>query len=98
MPAMMGAKVARICRHCRDPRKPVNRPRGLCWRCYYAPGVKDMYPVTTKHGRRGVSGENKNRPLDPEPVMSDPGSLARLRDYAYRAAAGYQLFHPLDAK
>jgi hypothetical protein len=35
-----------ICRHCR--KRPVNRPCGLCWGCYYAPGVKELYPSTSK--------------------------------------------------
>ena len=35
-----------ICRHC--TKSKVNRPRGLCWSCYYTPGVKDLYvdPIT----------------------------------------------------
>ncbi len=35
-----------ICRHCRKGK--VNRPRGLCWNCYYTPGVKALYPITSK--------------------------------------------------
>lgn len=31
-----------ICRHC--SKLSACRPRGLCWRCYYTPGVKDQYP------------------------------------------------------
>ena len=34
-------KDRRICRHCR--KCAVTRPRGLCWVCYYTPGVKDLY-------------------------------------------------------
>ncbi len=29
------------CRHCTKGR--VNRPAGLCWSCYYTPGVREMY-------------------------------------------------------
>lgn len=36
----------RPCRHC--SRRHAGRPRGLCSQCYYAPGVRDMYPVTSK--------------------------------------------------
>lgn len=36
-----------MCRHCGQ--RKANRPRGLCWRCYYAPGVKALYPSTSKH-------------------------------------------------
>lgn len=38
------------CRHCTA--RPVHRPRGLCWTCYYAPGVRDLYPVTSKYAKR----------------------------------------------
>jgi hypothetical protein len=47
-----------ICVHC--CKKKVNRPRGLCWGCYYTPGVRDLYPITSKFGKR--SG------VRPEPV------------------------------
>jgi len=29
-----------ICRHCQKSK--VNRPRGLCWSCYYRPGVREL--------------------------------------------------------
>ena len=29
-----------ICRHCQKVRS--NRPRGLCWSCYYSPGVREI--------------------------------------------------------
>lgn len=32
-----------VCRHCHKV-KPT-RPRGLCWACYYTPGVRDLYPA-----------------------------------------------------
>ena len=28
-----------VCRHCTQSK--VNRPRGLCWSCYYTPGVRE---------------------------------------------------------
>jgi hypothetical protein len=32
-----------LCRHCK--KCPVNRPRGLCHGCYYAPGgIRELYP------------------------------------------------------
>lgn len=40
-------KRAAVCVHCR--KGTVNRPRGLCWTCYYAPGVRDLHPSTSKH-------------------------------------------------
>lgn len=35
-----------ICRHC--SKFKANRPRGLCWKCYYTPGVRDLFPSTSK--------------------------------------------------
>ncbi len=43
-----------ICRHCH--RKKVNRPRGLCWRCYYRPGVRERYPPIGRWGEYGALG------------------------------------------
>ena len=41
-----------LCRHCKKVK--ANRPRGLCWSCYYSPSVREKYPSTSKFGRRGV--------------------------------------------
>lgn len=40
----------RLCRHC--GREPANRPRGLGWACFYTPGVRDLYPSTSKYAAR----------------------------------------------
>lgn len=42
-----------LCRHCF--KKLVCRPRGLCWRCYYTPGVQANYPpmLSADAGRMG---------------------------------------------
>ena len=45
-----------LCRHCK--RVQSNRPRGLCWSCYYTPGVREKYPSTSKFARRGVCDFN----------------------------------------
>ena len=34
-------KVGEACKHCGKGK--VNRPRGLCWVCYYTPGVRYRY-------------------------------------------------------
>lgn len=34
------------CRHCRS--KKASRPKGLCWSCYFRPGVKELYKSTSK--------------------------------------------------
>lgn len=36
-----------LCRHCNA--KCASRPLGLCYACYYAPGVRELYPSTSKY-------------------------------------------------
>ena len=65
-----------ICRHCQKSK--VNRPRGLCWSCYYTPGVKEQYPSTSKYARRGVGNFTGNAPLaDAQSLRSDEDAGAR---------------------
>lgn len=37
----------KLCRHCKE--SSANRPKGLCWSCYYTPGVRKLYPSTSKY-------------------------------------------------
>lgn len=89
-------KETKPCRHCGNPK--TCRPRGLCWPCYYAPGVKEQYPITSKYARRGVgSGGGSNSPLPAEPTTAPPGTAEKLAVMTERAARGESLHHPLDA-
>jgi hypothetical protein len=87
--------VIAICRHCQ--KKKANRPRGLCWQCYFTPGVKNLHPSTSKYGRRGVGNMNRNR-LPDEPTEAPPGSEAKLAILADRARKNLSLWHPNDAR
>jgi hypothetical protein len=85
-----------ICRNCSLAK--VNRPRGLCWSCYYTPGVKRRYPSTSPNGRRGVGVGNGNQPSK-EPAVSttaEPGTPEKLAVMRRRARRGESLFHPAD--
>jgi hypothetical protein len=82
------------CRHCQRSR--VNRPRGLCWSCYYRPGVREQYPSTSKFGRRGVGHFSGAAPL-PIPTAALPGSQEKLAVLVQRAERHQALFHPCDA-
>lgn len=42
----------RPCAHCK--KSHAHRPRGLCWTCYYQPGVKELYPVTSKYAPKST--------------------------------------------
>jgi hypothetical protein len=43
----------------------VNRPRGLCWVCYYTPGLKEGYGA----------GKTKPMGLDHEPTEAELDAL-----------------------
>lgn len=89
------------CRHCR--KNKIVRPRGLCWRCYYTLGVKDLYgtanPKNAKYANRGVGlgvGLAADRGVV-EPCPHPAGSEGKIAALAERAAAGLPLFHPADS-
>jgi len=84
-----------LCRHCQRVR--ANRPRGLCWSCYYTPGVRERYPSTSKFARRGVDDFNGQPPLPAEPTTALPGSPEKVAVLEERARLGVSLWHPLDA-
>ena len=83
-----------ICQHCRQGK--VNRPRQLCWGCYYAPGVRDQYPSTSKYARRGV-GNFTEAALACEPTEAVPGTPEKMVVLAERARMRQRLWHPHDA-
>jgi hypothetical protein len=83
-----------FCRHC--VHSWANRPRGLCWSCYYLPGVRDLYPSTSKHGRRGVGNGFRNAPAPSCPTSAAPGSEEKIEILAERARTRQALWHPDD--
>src|SRR6185369_7890284 len=85
-----------LCRHCRSVKS--NRPRGLCWSCYYKPGLRDTYPSVSKFGRRGVGNFNRRTLLPSRPTSALPGSPEKVAVLAERARLGVSLWHPLDAE
>ena len=86
-----------LCRHCHQ-RRP-NRPRGLCWHCYYTPGLREQYPSTSKYGRRLPEDAPSEAalPLPARPTDAAPGSPEKIDVLARRLRSGRQLFHPEDA-
>lgn len=85
----------KICRNCQN--KKANRPRGLCWTCYYTPGVREQFPSTSKFARRGVEDFNgKATPCEPTEAL--PGTPEKVRVLMERARLGQQLWHPDDAR
>jgi hypothetical protein len=84
-----------LCLHCRL--RPFNRPRGLCWACYYAPGVRGRYESGSKFSRRGV-GNFSGKAAAPEPTDAMPGTARKVAVMRRRAANAEDLFHPRDAR
>lgn len=85
-----------ICRHCSKSR--INRPRGLCWNCYYAPGVREQYPSTSKYARRGFGNIAGGLPLPAAPTTAAPGTPEKLAVLEQRARSNQAIFHPADAR
>ena len=84
-----------LCRHCQKVKS--NRPRGLCWSCYYKPGVRELYPSTSKFARRGVEDRVGRVPLPEAPTCAVPGSEAKVLVLIERARKRLALWHPADA-
>ena len=84
-----------LCRHCQH--KKANRPRGLCFGCYYAPGVREQYQPTSPFAHRGVTDTYSTRPLPAQPTNAPAGSAEKINVLMERAAAQTALWHPADA-
>ncbi|MGL4420894.1 MAG: hypothetical protein ACRCZF_09540 [Gemmataceae bacterium] len=93
-PATVSISTAPVCQHCHAAK--ITRPRGLCWCCYYTPGVKEQHPSTSKYARRGVANITGNAPL-PEPTDALPGTPEKLAVLEMRARLKQALWHPDDA-
>jgi hypothetical protein len=83
------------CRHCREGQ--VTRPRGLCWACYYMPGVRAMYPSASKFAGHGVEDFFGRITQPPFPTSALPGTPEKIAILAQRAGLGQELWHPDDA-
>ena len=84
-----------LCRHCNA--KPVSRPRGLCWACYYTPAIRRMYePVKTRNTAPPSKVGLEEPKRTPPPTTAQPGSPRKVHVLERRAKYGYMLHHPLD--
>jgi hypothetical protein len=81
-----------LCRNCGKSR--INRPRGLCWRCYYEPGAKTIYGRLAHYG---LGLGNCGRQLPATHTYARPGTAEKIAVLADRAASDCALWHPLDA-
>jgi hypothetical protein len=83
------------CRHCQ--RVKQEKRRGLCYRCFDLPGVRDQYPSTSKYGNRAPPDRTGAAPLPERPTIEVPGSPGKIAVMAERARRGEQLFRTDDA-
>lgn len=95
--AKHGTEVTMVqgCRHCGTGK--INRPRGLCWNCYYAPGVREQYPSTSKYARHGIETNDEMRKPASAPTSHPPGTKEKMAVMSERWANGEELYHPQDA-
>ena len=84
-----------LCRHCQRVRSC--RPRGLCWCCYYKPGVREQYPTHLKFSKRGEGNFYRDAPLHEFPTSALPGSDEKIAVLAERVRLKQCLWHPDDA-
>lgn len=80
-----------MCIHCYV--RKANRPRRLCWSCYYRPGVRDLYPDRNNYGIKDFS----KRALPTRPTNALPGTEDKIKVFIERAKKGEELFHKDDA-
>ena len=86
---------SKICRHCQRYR--INRPRGLCWLCYYDLTIRALYPGSScKYAARGIKDRYGKIAPPPVPTRAIAGSSHKVKVMAQRAAAGFGLWHPDD--
>jgi len=83
-----------MCRHC--GRAPTSRPRGLCWSCYYTPGVRQLYPTASKYARQSDDFFGLGE-LPAVPTSARPGSPEKVAILEQRASRRQRLWHPADA-
>lgn len=84
-----------LCLHCeRSPQRHKGYKRGLCYRCYHTPAVRQQYP---RLKFRSVEDINGGRPLPETPTAARPGSVEKVHALLMRARLRQQLWHPADA-
>ena len=66
-----------ICRQCQA--RKVARSRGLCFGCFYTPGVRDLYPVTSKYAPRKPQTEAELEAMIAAQVGTMPAGIRPLK-------------------
>jgi hypothetical protein len=59
--------------------------------------VRELYPSTSKYGRRGQGNFNRNAPLPTFPTAALPGTAEKIAVLEERVRLKQTLWHPDDA-
>ena len=84
------------CRACNRLRKLYSR--GLCYSCYYEPGIREQYPPTHKNAQEGYGVRRGYRPIPDSPTSALPGTPEKVSVLEERARREQKLWHPQDAR
>lgn len=83
------------CRHCH--RVLTCQSRGLCYKCWNNPGVRDSYPYQSKYAVKGLGTDITGIRRYPTPTQARPGTQEKVLVLQARVMAGEHLWHPEDA-
>src|ERR1700676_5484794 len=86
-------KLLRMCLHCLI--RKANKSRGLCYSCYFRPGVRGLYPITSQFAPRNVGLHCLGIGC---PTAAVPGSQAKLDVMQQRAKDNVAITHPDDLR
>jgi len=81
------------CVHCNNSTGINIVRRGLCWRCYRSPAIRQMHEAKI---RRGPCSDNHEPPMPAEPIRGEVSQAERAEILAGRVARGEGLWHPAD--
>jgi hypothetical protein len=87
----------RLCQHCK--RRQINRPRLLCWSCFYEPAIRQQYEAVRNQYMEphNLNRDNNKKPRLPTyPTDALPGSAEKIAIMEARFAEGLAVFHPED--
>lgn len=91
----MSALPKPLCRHC--GRYNVNRPRGLCRRCWHRLDIRDLYQSGLRGAERGL-GLVAPTKLPAEPTRAPRGSEEKIKIMRERLERDEHLRHEEDGE
>lgn len=95
---MPDSSSVRHCRHCQ--REGNNYGSGLCWTCYYTPGIRKKYPRDFNRYAAKEENQDINGGYSPPCCQTStlPGTDDKIEVLAERLKQQVSLWHPHDAQ